>query len=253
MQEHNAQRATDTLLRIIQKNERMLDRFQGRIIRAQFIERPNPRLIRTAHEHVRWYSDQLLLLREELREVEKMLGGTAQLREAEESDIRRIWQWSNHIEALKILRRPAYSLQQWTEDIHRWKADEDLFPFAIDKPTGEHIGFLVLKRLGRPWEERVGQLDFVIIDANHQECGYGTEAVEAALSFAFEELDVKSVSLWTASDNSAAIRCFEKSGFEFTDVESDVTADNDETYERYQMTVNPAGANGENQQILVPI
>jgi len=237
MQEHNAQQITDTLLRIIQKNERMLDRFQGRIIRSQFIERPNPRLIRTAHEHVRWYSDQLLLLREELREVEKMFGGTAQLREAKENDIRKVWQWSNHIGVRKILRRPASSLQQWTEDIHRWKADEDSFPFSINKPTGEHIGFLVLKRLGRPWEERVGQLDFVIIDDNHRECGYGTEAVEAALSFAFDELDVKSVNLWTAADNGAAIRCFEKCGFEFIDVEGEMTGDNGETYERYQMTV----------------
>ena len=236
MQEYNAQQIKDSLLRIIQKNERMLDRFQGRIIRSQFIERPNPRLIRTAQEHVRWYSDQLLVLREELRDVERMFGGTVQLREAEESDIRKIWQWSNNIEVRKLLRWPAYSLQKCTEDIHRWKADEDSFPFSIDKLTGEHIGFLILKRLGHPWEERTGCLDFIIIDKNYREYGYGTEAVRAALSFAFDELGVKLLYLWTAADNGGAIRCFEKCSFEVTDVENDITAGNGETYDKYQMT-----------------
>jgi len=241
MQQYNAQQIKDSLLKIIQKNERMLDRFQGRIIRSQFIERPNPRLIRAAQEHVRWYSDQLLVLREELRDVEKMFGGTAQLREAEESDIRKIWQWSNHTEVRKNLRSPEYSLQKWTEDIHRWKADEESFPFSIDKPTGEHIGFLVLKQPGHPWEERVCRLDYVIIDKNYREHGYATEAVQTALSFAFNELDVKSVHLWTPADNGAAIRCFEKCGFKFTDVENDITADNGEIYDKYQMTVDEDG------------
>lgn len=197
--------------------------------------RPNPRLVRAAEEHVRLYSDQLLLLKDELRTVERMFGGTVQLREVEENDIRRIRQWSNQAEVQRVLRRPPYSLQRWIEDIHRWGTDPDTFPFSIDKPTGGHIGFLVLKRLDHPWGGRMGQLDFVIINREYREYGYGTEAVETALSFAFDALDLKSVSLWTAADNEAAIRCFEKCDFAFTDVESDAIGENNKRYDRYQM------------------
>ena len=181
------------------------------------------------------YSDQLLLLKDELRTVERMFGGTVQLREVEENDIRRIRQWSNQAEVQRVLRRPPYSLQRWIEDIHRWGTDPDTFPFSIDKPTGGHIGFLVLKRLDHPWGGRMGQLDFVIINREYREYGYGTEAVETALSFAFDALDLKSVSLWTAADNEAAIRCFEKCDFAFTDVESDAIGENNKRYDRYQM------------------
>ncbi len=235
MRQVNTSSATNALYNMLRDDERMLDRFQGRIIQAQFIDRPNVRLIRTAHQHVQWYSDQLMLLREQMRKMESVYGGGIQLYRVEEPDIRRIWRWSNKRYTRNILRHPMHSLQEWERDIHRWLADDDAYPLAIDKPTGEHIGFLVLKRLGKPWEERVGELNFIIIDSDYRERGYGTQAIKSALTYAFDEMDVNTVYLWTAVDNNAAIRCFEKSGFRFTDVENDVIADNGELYDRFRM------------------
>jgi RimJ/RimL family protein N-acetyltransferase len=229
--------ATNTLSKIINKDERMLDRFQNRLIQSQYIERPKLRLIRTAQQHIQWYSDQLMLLREQMREIERVYGGDVQLRRVEEPDIRRIWRWSNQVETRVLLHRPVYSLQEWTTDIHRWLADDDTYPLSIDKSDDEHIGFLMLRRLGKPWEERVGEISFVIIDENYRELGYGTKAVKSALTWAFEEIGVDMVYLWTISDNNAAIRCFEKSGFQFTDVERDNIAYDGERYDTFRMEV----------------
>jgi RimJ/RimL family protein N-acetyltransferase len=237
----------------------MLDRFQGRLIQSQYIERPKLRLIRTAQEHIQWYSDQLMLLREQMREIERVYGGDVQLRCAKEPDIRRIWRWSNQVETRILLHRPVHSLQEWTTDIHRWLADDDTYPFSIYKSNdeaiheviverseavhevtserSEHIGFLMLRRLGKPWEKRVGEINFVIIDENYRELGYGTKAVKSALTWAFEEIGVDMVYLWTVSDNNAAIRCFEKSGFKFTDVERDNIAYDGERYDTFRMEI----------------
>lgn len=240
MREHDDREITRPLQEIIRRHERMLDRFKGRIVRSQLIDRPDLRLIRTAEEHVRWYSDQLLVLKEELRSVERMFGGTPQLRKTTERDIRRIWQWSNRAEVRRLLRRPAYSLEKWTGDVHAWLADESAYPFSIDKPTGDHIGFLLLKKLKVEPEVGTAQLDRVLIDEEYWEFGYGAEAVEAVVSFAFDELGVDSVSLRTAADNGGAVRCFEKCGFTVADVETDVVAENGETRDVYEMTLGRA-------------
>jgi len=233
----NISSATDTLGKIMQKDERMIDRFQSRLIRAQYIERPNLRLVRTAQQHIQWYSDQLTLMHEQMREMERVYGGDIQLRRVEETDIRRIWRWSNQVETRGLLHRPIHSLQEWTTDIHRCLADDDTYPFSVDKANDEPIGFLVLRRLGKPWEKRDGELNFVIIDENHRELGYGTKTVKSALMRAFEDIGVDTVYLWTRCDNNAAIRCFEKCGFQFTDLERDNIAYDGERYDTFRMEI----------------
>ena len=231
----------DKLGKMMQKDERMLNQFRSRLIQAQYIERPNLRLIGTAGQHIGWHSDQLTFLREQMREVERTYGGNVQLRRAEEPDIRRIWRWSNQVETRSLLHRPVHSLQEWTVDINRWLADDDAYPFSIDKSNGENIGFLMLRRMGRPWEKRVGELNFVIIDENHRELGYGTKAVKSALTCAFEDIGVDTVYLWTICDNNAAVRCFEKCGFKFTEVERNNIAYDGERYDTFRMEMEREG------------
>ena len=233
----NISSATDTLGKIMQKDERMLNQFRSRLIQAQHIERPKLRWISTAGQHIGWHSGQMKFLREQMREVERVYGGDVQLRRVEEPDIRRIWRWSNQVETRDLLHRPIHSLQEWTTDIHRCLADDDTYPFSVDKANGEHIGFLVLRRLGKPWEKRDGELNFVIIDENHRELGYGTKTVKSALMRAFEDIGVDTVYLWTRCDNNAAIRCFEKCGFQFTDLERDNIAYDGERYDTFRMEI----------------
>jgi RimJ/RimL family protein N-acetyltransferase len=227
----------DKLSKMMQKDERMLNQFRSRLIQAQYIERPKLRLISTAGQHIGWHADQLTLLREQVREVERVYGGDVQLRRTEEPDVRRIWRWSNQLETRILLRHPVYSLQEWTANIHRWLADDDTYPFSIYKSNDEHIGFLMLRILGRPWEKRIGELNFVIIDDSYRELGYGTKAVKSVLTHAFEEISVDIVYLQAACDNHAAIRCFEKSGFKFIDIERDNIAYDGERYDIFRMEI----------------
>jgi RimJ/RimL family protein N-acetyltransferase len=266
----NISSVMDKISKMMQKDERMLNQFRSRLIQAQYLERPKLRWISTAGQHIGWHSDQMTLLREQMREVERVYGGDVQLRCPEESDIRRIWRWNNEPETRHLLHRPVQSLQEWTTDIYRWLADDDVYPFVIDKSNdetihgitaggsethheisveqseathevtverGEHIGFLMLRREGKPWEKRIGELNFVIMEETHRELGYGTKSVKMALQKAFEEIDVDMVYLWTISDNHAAIRCFEKCGFKFTDVERDNIAYDGERYDTFRMEI----------------
>jgi len=230
------------LSKMMLKDERMVNQFRSRLIQAQYIERPKLRWISTAGQHIGWHSDQMTLLQEQMREVERVYGGDVQLRRPEEPDIRRIWHWSNQLETRTLLHRPIQSLQEWTADIHRWLADDDTYPFCIDKSdgenNGENIGFVILRRMGKPWEEEyTGELKFVIIDEAYRELGYGTKAVKAALTQAFEEIGVDMVYLWTICDNNPAVRCFEKSGFSFTDVEENNVAYDGERYDTFRMEI----------------
>ena len=136
---------------------------------------------------------------------------------------------------LRLSCRPAHPLKKWIEDFNCWTGEPDAFPFAICKPNGDLIGFLILRRHRHPGNKCVGQLDYVIIGEEYREYGYGSEAVRAAVCFARDELDMNEVSLWTVTGNSAAMRCFEKCGFRFIDVVRNAVADNGKLCDMYQM------------------
>ena len=205
----------DKLRRIIEKNEQKLTYFQNRLKQSEFIDQPNQRLIGTAAGQADSYADQLAVLQIQLRELEKLYGGSVKLRTTAEQDLRRIWGWTNEPTLRSRLHTEFMPFHAYVDDWKRWLNDENMHPFSIDSPTGELVGFTLIRCTGE--DEKVATLEFIVIrpDCCHQ--GYGTEAMQQAIDLAFEHLGVDTFALQVGVDNYAALLCFERCGLECID------------------------------------
>lgn len=215
MRSDSGRQVIDKLRRIIEKNEQKLTYFQNRLKQSEFIDQPNQRLIGTAAGQADSYTDQLAVLQTQLRELEKLYGGSVKLRTTEERDLRRIWGWINEPILRNRLAIEFIPFHAYIDNWHRWLADEYTHPLSVDLPTGELIGFMLIKCAGE--EEKVATLEFIVIrpDCRHQ--GYGTEAMQQAINVAFEHLGVDAFELQVGVDNYAAFLCFERCGLECVD------------------------------------
>ena len=215
MRSDSGNQVIDKLRRIIEKNEQKLTYFQNRLKQAEFIDRPNQRLIGTAAGQADSYTDQLAVLQIQLRELERLYGDIVKLRTTEEHDLRRIWGWTNEPALRNRLRTEFMPLQTYVDNWHHWLADEGAHPFSIDLPTGELIGFMLIKCVSG--DEKAATLEFIVIRPDCRYQGYGTEAMQQVIDLAFEHLGVNTFGLQVGVDNYGAFLCFERCGLEFID------------------------------------
>ena len=221
--------AIQNLRKIIEKNEQKLAYFQNRLKQAEFMDRPNQRLVSTAGGLADSYADGLGALRSELQELERLYGGSVKLRSTEKHDFRRIWRWINEPGVRAILHTEPIPFRTYVNRWHYLLADADTQPLSIDLATNELIGFVLIEQTGSGSKPRFASLEFIIISPDYRYRGYGTEALKGAIGFAFEQLEVEVFTVKIDLDNEPALQCFEKSGFRWSidikaasDVESDV-------------------------------
>ena len=217
MQSDSGHQVIEKLRRIIEKNEQKLTYFQNRLKQAEFIDRPNQRLIGTAAGQADSYTDQLAILQTQLRELEKLYGGSVKLRTTEEQDLRRIWGWTNEPVLRSRLCTEFIPFQTYIDNWRHWLADEDTHPFSIDLPSGELIGFILIRCACGNW--KVATLEFIVIRPDCRYQGYGTEALQQAIDLLFEHLGVDTFELQVGVDNYGAFLCFERCGLECIDQE----------------------------------
>lgn len=74
------------------------------------------------------------------------------------------------------------------------------------------IGFAAIHSI--EWNNQSGVLSIGIGQAEDQGQGYGSEALQLVLRFAFEELNLFRVGLDVIANNARAIRAYEKAGFQ---------------------------------------
>ena len=215
MRSDSGHQVIDKLRRIIEKNEQKLTYFQNRLKQAEFIDLPNQRLIGTAAGQADSYTDQLAILRTQLRELERLYGGSLKLKTTEERDLRRIWGWTNEPALRDRLRTEFVAFQAYVDNWHRWLTDEDTHPFSIDLPSAELAGFMLIRCTGK--DRKTATLEFIVIRPDCRYHGYGTEAVQQAIDLAFEHLGVDSFQLQVGIDNYGAFLCFERCGLEYID------------------------------------
>jgi RimJ/RimL family protein N-acetyltransferase len=82
------------------------------------------------------------------------------------------------------------------------------------RPLDENtlLGFVEID--GILWPHQVGWLSIAIGDPAHWGRGFGTEAMQLLLTFAFDELNLHRVQLTVFSYNERAIALYEKIGFQ---------------------------------------
>ena len=64
------------------------------------------------------------------------------------------------------------------------------------------------------WKNRLGEIAILIGEKSARGKGFGTDAVNTLCRFGFEEMGLHKISVRVFAFNAAAIRCYEKCGFE---------------------------------------
>ncbi|NER11043.1 diamine N-acetyltransferase [Muriicola jejuensis] len=102
-------------------------------------------------------------------------------------------------------------LKQYLENAHRDIYEVKQMRMAIIGPDGDLIGLIDLFDFD-PKNLRVG-LGLVVRAEEDRNKGFGAEAIELIVAFAFKSLNVRQVYAHILEDNLASMRLFEKSGF----------------------------------------
>ena len=198
-------------MRIIERSEQKLGYFQNRVKQAQFMDRPNQRMIRAAGAQVGAHSAQLEGLRSQLRQLERLHGGGIRLRQIAENELRRIWGWINRPGIRNLLYITQVSFETFLEDWHRWIESEQMHALAVEiRTTRFLIGFALLH-----YDADTVTLEFVIIRPDYRARGYGTDALLEVVHYAFERLEAQHITLQVSPDNGPALICFENAGFQY--------------------------------------
>jgi RimJ/RimL family protein N-acetyltransferase len=103
----------------------------------------------------------------------------------------------------------AASMKEWFE-----KDKEEGSLFSIHElGEGKTIGFVELGSY--EWSARTAWVGIGIGESDYQGKGYGTDAMNLLLKFAFHGLNLHRVNLGVFDYNKRAIRSYEKSGFKY--------------------------------------
>ncbi len=143
-------------------------------------------------------------------------GDTVRLTALEREDLTTVARWFQNAEFMRLLdARAAHpkteaQLLAWMEEQQK---SPDAFLLAIrSNHDGELLGYIELD--GILWPHQTGWLTIAIGDPARWGQGYGYEAAQLALRFAFHELNLRRVQLTVFAYNERAIALYEKLGFQ---------------------------------------
>lgn len=138
------------------------------------------------------------------------------LRALEESDLERTYCWHNDARLYETLGDPFRPVSRTSEaDWLRRKASYSNTEINLAiclNPTGEHIGNIYLREID--WVARRSVLHVFIGCSEQRGKGYGKAAVRQLLHSAFYDLNLNRVFLEVLADNTAAVKTYEKCGFQ---------------------------------------
>jgi RimJ/RimL family protein N-acetyltransferase len=127
--------------------------------------------------------------------------------------------WAQDGEYLRLLNlepalpAPAERIKKRYESIEKEvEQDKNLFYFTIRLRTDDRlIGFARIYRIG--WAMQYGSAQLGIGDAGERGKGYGSEALELLLRYAFGEINLFRVEASIPEYNPVALHLFRKAGF----------------------------------------
>ena len=152
----------------------------------------------------------------ELRYPDLFAGRLVRLRALDtERDAAAVARWSTDTEFRRWSDsdavRPESAAQVRADDAQRPERPNSfqfgIHPIADDRFIG-HVGLWV-----RDWAGAEAFVGIGIGERDYWSKGYGTDAMQLALRFAFHELNLERVSLEANGENGRAIRSYEKCGF----------------------------------------
>lgn len=151
-----------------------------------------------------------------MRPSRLLQGARIRLTALTSNDLPTIAGWHQNTEFLRLFEaRPAYpqteaALAEWLEEANK-AADSFLFAIRLLKDD-QLIGYVELD--GILWTHRVTGMGMGIGDPANWGQGYGYEAAQLALEFAFHELNLYRVVVTAFSYNERSIALCKKLGFQ---------------------------------------
>jgi len=145
-----------------------------------------------------------------------LVGDRLKLNALREADIPLVTDWYQNPDLIRTLDtvpvgpRSEVAVREMIEGLIKRPTRD--YEFAIrKKDTDELVGITILD--GILWNHGSCYVSIEIGDPAHRSMGYGREAMELVLDFAFQELNLHRVALTVFSYNEAAIKLYEKLGF----------------------------------------
>jgi RimJ/RimL family protein N-acetyltransferase len=139
-------------------------------------------------------------------------GERVTLRALERDDLKRLHELSQDVE-LALLGDGEWQptpLAAWEKDFEKRLEDREHAKFAIEA-DGKLIGDIQLQM--RDQRSRVAGLGIAIYDRDYLGRGYGREAIELFLDWAFRIQNYTRIWLTVWASNERAIRCYRAAGF----------------------------------------
>jgi len=146
-----------------------------------------------------------------MRYFKKLVGKKCYLSPMNVEDAEQFTEWMNDLEVITHL---GASAEPVTIAAERKKLEElgDKHVYAIvDIETDKLIGSTGLNNINPT--HACCWLGIMIGDKSYHGKGYGHEAIELLLGFAFNFLNLHNVSLWVYDDNARGIACYKSVGF----------------------------------------
>ncbi|EAD5843325.1 TPA: GNAT family N-acetyltransferase [Listeria innocua] len=162
-----------------------------------------------------------------------------QLRSLSEEDATSFSKWSEDGEYLRGLdtdfAKPR-NTEFYKNQIQSFEDSSDIIQFGIYATQNLLlIGFISLHSI--EWNNQIASMAIGIGEAEYRKNGYGSEAIQLLLKYAFYELNLHKVELDVISNNDTAIFCYRKNGFETEGVAKEAIRRDNQRFDKIYMGI----------------
>ena len=167
-----------------------------------------------------------------------LIGDKIYMRPLDLSDVDRCQGWINDPRLNRFIYFGRFPINRIAETkwIESQTDNPDKVTLAICLKDGDrHIGNCGLGPI--QWIDRRANFGILIGDPDYWGQGHGTEATKLMVAYGFEKLNLIRIALTTVSENTQALNCYRKAGFEQEGVHRNMYYNNGRYYDEIAMAI----------------
>jgi len=167
----------------------------------------------------------------------KIEGNSIYLRVLGEKDAtQKYCDWLNDPEVNKYLETKEATTEGLREYINEKNISSNCLFFGIFyRENDEHIGNLKLEPID--FDYKRATFGILMGDKRYWGMGIGTEATKLIVDWAFDILDLKEINLGVIAENKAALKIYEKVGFQIDNIEKSSIKSDNKFYDKITMSI----------------